>query len=87
MQLLSGENLGGSLHCWSQNRLCGRLYHDYSCEKFRVWNAPDLRHFKTVVNSQSYINDCVYMPNAKKLVVSALDRSVSKSMRQPDASK
>jgi WD40 repeat protein len=44
---------------------------------FRLWNCADLRHFKTVSNSNSWITDTVYLPTIRKLVFSTMDRAIS----------
>ncbi len=47
------------------------------CKSCRLWNAADLKHHRTVSNGSSWITDGMYLPGSKKLVFTALDRSVS----------
>mmetsp|Transcript_13415 Transcript_13415/g.44193 ORF Transcript_13415/g.44193 Transcript_13415/m.44193 type:complete len:870 (+) Transcript_13415:164-2773(+) len=44
---------------------------------FRLWNAADLQHSRTIHNSSSWITDFVYMPLQRKLAFSSTDRSIS----------
>uniref|UniRef100_A0A7S0WPJ8 EF-hand domain-containing protein n=1 Tax=Chlamydomonas leiostraca TaxID=1034604 RepID=A0A7S0WPJ8_9CHLO len=44
---------------------------------FRLWNGADLKHFRTMTLGSSWITDCIYMPQARKLVFTTVDRAVS----------
>jgi hypothetical protein len=44
---------------------------------YRLWNGADLRHFKTLSIGSSWITDCIYMPLARKLVFTTVDRAIS----------
>jgi WD40 repeat protein len=44
---------------------------------FRLWNSADLRHFKTVHNSGSWVTDALFLPAARRLVLSTMDRAIS----------
>ncbi|KAG1667639.1 hypothetical protein FOA52_004666 [Chlamydomonas sp. UWO 241] len=44
---------------------------------FRLWNGMDLKHVKTLSMGSSWITDCIFMPQARKLVFTTVDRAVS----------
>jgi WD40 repeat protein len=44
---------------------------------FRIWNSADFKHTRTLVNGLRWVNDAVYMPSQRKLVVVSMDRSLS----------
>jgi len=44
---------------------------------FRMWNGMDLKHFKTMSIGSSWITDSIYMPQARKLVFTTVDRAIS----------
>lgn len=63
-----------------------RLYYYSSIDKyiscgrdgsFRLWNAAELKHAKTVSNGSSWITDCLYMPLSRKMVFTTVDRAIS----------
>jgi WD40 repeat protein len=44
---------------------------------FRLWNAADLKHVRTVSNGSSWITDCLYLPQSRKVVFTTMDRAVT----------
>lgn len=44
---------------------------------FRLWNAADLKHIKTVNNGSSWITDCLYLPLSRKMVFTTMDRAIT----------
>eukprot|EP00775_Hariotina_reticulata_P009116 gene9116-9285_t len=44
---------------------------------FRLWNAADLKHVRTVSNGSSWITDCLYLPHSRKVVFTTMDRAVT----------
>jgi hypothetical protein len=44
---------------------------------FRLWNAGDMKHLKTVNNGSSWIVDCLYLPLSRKMVFTTMDRAIS----------
>lgn len=45
--------------------------------RYRLWNGADARHFKTIGIGSSWITDGCYMPGARKLVFTTVDRAIS----------
>ncbi len=59
---------------------CAAIDKYISCGRdgsFQLWSPTDLKHVKTVGNGSSWITDCAYMPNSRKLVFTAQDRAIS----------
>ena len=44
---------------------------------FRVWNANDLKHMRTINNGSLWINDVAYLALQRKIVVVSMDRAIS----------
>lgn len=44
---------------------------------FRLWQGQDLDHVKTVINGTSWITDCLYMPQSRKMVFTTMDRAIT----------
>jgi WD40 repeat protein len=59
---------------------CGAIDKYISCGRdgsFRLWNAADLKHVKTVNNGSSWITDCLYLPLSRKMVFTTMDRAIT----------
>jgi WD40 repeat protein len=44
---------------------------------FRLWQASDLDYVKTVNNGTSWITDCLYLPQSRKMVFTTMDRAIT----------
>lgn len=44
---------------------------------FRLWQCQDLDHVKTVNNGTSWITDCLYLPQSRKMVYTTMDRAIT----------
>lgn len=44
---------------------------------FRLWQAGDLEYVKTVNNGSSWITDCLYLPQSRKMVFTTMDRAIT----------
>jgi WD40 repeat protein len=82
MQDLPGRNEDAGAH----SDIIERVVHVPEVDKyitcsrdatFRIWNSDDFKHNRTLVNGLRWVNDAVYIPNQRKLVVSSMDRSLT----------
>lgn len=48
-----------------------------TCPRARLWNGADLKSVRSVANGTSWITDCAYMPQGRRLVVASMDRAIS----------
>lgn len=44
---------------------------------FRLWQGGDLEYVKTVNNGSSWITDCMYLPQSRKMVFTTMDRAIT----------
>ncbi|WIA12480.1 hypothetical protein OEZ85_012515 [Tetradesmus obliquus] len=76
------KNEASAYHHEQVDRLyfCGAIDKYISCGRdgsFRLWNAADLKHVKTVNNGSSWITDCLYLPLSRKMVFTTMDRAIT----------
>jgi WD40 repeat protein len=73
---------GGGHHHDQVDRLlsCSQLDKVITCGRdgsVRLWNAPDLTHMRTLSTGGAWPTAVLFLPRARKLVVTAMDRSIS----------
>ncbi|GAX72651.1 hypothetical protein CEUSTIGMA_g107.t1 [Chlamydomonas eustigma] len=59
---------------------CEAIDRYISCSRdgtFRLWNGSDMKHSRTMSMGSSWITDCIYMPAARKLAFTTVDRAIS----------